>query len=234
MAECQSVRCTDDVIKAMLTENTGTHFLDSGDAYGRHWEENNKTPPWEKDRIQVANDYVVMNVYHWLTGDRGLMRTKEIEERESEFYEWANSEKDGEAWLTCMRDYANRNMTAGGPYGQDPQGDPITVNTYSHEYGSLTQVIQFVTWYEGNEAYALLQIHQGADIRGGYTKPRLFKFGDVYEPMGLLPHEFGFHCHDCGWDEMESCLAYSSLSDLTNPEENTVECPECESEVFIG
>ena len=31
---------TEQVIYNMLTENTGTHFLDSGMANGRHWQKN--------------------------------------------------------------------------------------------------------------------------------------------------------------------------------------------------
>ena len=33
-------RTTAEVIADMLRENTGKHFLDSGGAYGRHWERN--------------------------------------------------------------------------------------------------------------------------------------------------------------------------------------------------
>ena len=31
---------TKEVLKEMLTENTGIHLLDSGGVYGRHWERN--------------------------------------------------------------------------------------------------------------------------------------------------------------------------------------------------
>ena len=30
------------VVYSMITENTGRHMLDSGGAYGRHWERNQK------------------------------------------------------------------------------------------------------------------------------------------------------------------------------------------------
>ena len=30
----------ENVIASMMTENTGTHFLDSGGAYGRNWQRN--------------------------------------------------------------------------------------------------------------------------------------------------------------------------------------------------
>src|SRR5690606_23393942 len=31
---------TEEVLASMLKENTGTHMLDSGGAYGRHWQRN--------------------------------------------------------------------------------------------------------------------------------------------------------------------------------------------------
>ena len=35
-------KTTEQVIYEMLTESTGTHFLDSGGATGRHWQQNQK------------------------------------------------------------------------------------------------------------------------------------------------------------------------------------------------
>lgn len=37
-----------EIIKNMMCENTGKNLLDSGDAYGRHYEENQKK--WYHDR----------------------------------------------------------------------------------------------------------------------------------------------------------------------------------------
>jgi hypothetical protein len=35
-------KTTEQAIYEMLTESTGTHFLDSGGATGRHWQQNQK------------------------------------------------------------------------------------------------------------------------------------------------------------------------------------------------
>ena len=69
----------------------------------------------------------------------------------------------------------------GGIYGD---GEPVVVNSYNEE-NMLSQDIQYVyfTWNENSryghrrsgEAYVVLQIHGGADIRGGYSKPHVFK-----------------------------------------------------------
>lgn len=232
--ETCGVEKVEAVIKSMLTENTGRHFLDSGDHYGRHHEENNRTPPWEKDRLQVDDDYVIMNVYHYLCeSDRGLERDGEVCEREREFYRLGA--RDDGSWLNCMEAYAKRHTTEGSRTRHLGvlQEEFYTVNTYNHEFGTPSQTLQFTIWTEGDDQYILLQIHQGADVRGGYTKPRLFRFGDVYEATGMIPGEYQFYCYDCQWGEAESVLDHDVLRNMTVPDRNMVECPECGSEVSV-
>jgi len=58
------------IIVKMLKENTGRSFLDSGDFYGRHWEQNqnrdfNKEPEaWLE--VWDGQPIVTINVYHFL------------------------------------------------------------------------------------------------------------------------------------------------------------------------
>ena len=72
--------------------------------------------------------------------------------------------------------------SATGIYGD---GEPVTVNSYNEE-NLLDQTILF-TYFElrsgpgrgGNlGSYVVLQIHGGCDVRGGYTKPRVFVVDD--------------------------------------------------------
>jgi hypothetical protein len=56
-----------------------------------------------------------------------------------------------------------------GPYRESP----ITNNTYNGE-DMLSQVIQFTYFRWNGEYYVVLMVHGGADIRGGYTTPRVF------------------------------------------------------------
>jgi hypothetical protein len=39
----------------------------------------------------------------------------------------------------------------------------------------LDQTLQYVTFQLNNVGYVALQIHGGADVRGGYTAPRVFE-----------------------------------------------------------
>jgi hypothetical protein len=61
---------TDEVLLAMLTENTGKHFLDSGGAYGRHWQQNQTRNIEEEEPTLVRFDRgeieVTHRLYHWL------------------------------------------------------------------------------------------------------------------------------------------------------------------------
>lgn len=206
----------EDTVKKMLTENTGRHFLDSGSAYGRHHEENAKNPPWEDPCIQVSSDYIVKNVYHHMT--EALDRDSDCVEMEERFYEWA--EDRDTSWLADMGEWAKK-------------GDGETVgsfNTYNSEFGSLTQCIQFVGFedYHG-DSYVIVSVHGGCDIRGGYTKPRIFKG----HWMELMTHEFNFWCPDCDLEEFESTIDYDRLVDMMDAEKNAVICDECGSEMHV-
>lgn len=57
-----------------------------------------------------------------------------------------------------------------GLYGED---SPVGENTANRET-SLSQVLQFTLFTTRSESFVLLQIHGGADYRGGYTRPRVF------------------------------------------------------------
>jgi hypothetical protein len=228
-----------EVVKEQLTENTGTHFLDSGSAYGRNWEENQENPPWEKPRIQVRSSYVVKNVYHHLT--ENLERDEETVALEAALYAYGrNGPGEGDAWLTVMEDFADfLEHASPGDFeslGMGPElaeiayaatldldmSEPnMTTNTYNHEFGDLTQIIQFVQLGGPYGEIAFVQVHGGCDVRGGYTGPRVYRVWD-----SLLPMEFWFHCEDCGKDEAES-VAFGTEFPEYHPDENELRCDEC-------
>jgi len=58
----------------MLTENTGRHMLDSGSAYGRHWERNQKVPI----EIFKAQEPVYYRAKCYREGDLEMNVTKSL------------------------------------------------------------------------------------------------------------------------------------------------------------
>lgn len=55
----------------------------------------------------------------------------------------------------------------------------MTINTYNGE-DLLSQTLQYVYFRCDGTDYVALQIHGGADVRGGYTEPVVFETSDDY------------------------------------------------------
>jgi hypothetical protein len=163
-----------NTIANMLTENTGTHFLDSGGTNGRAWQRNQGRKFDAEPLATLDFKYgieVTLNVYHWLA-DR-LTLSKSMDQKFRRFC--ARAEHKDEScfalvglWLEYLGKGENR------PRGIYNDENPVTVNTYNGE-DLLSQVIQFTYFVLDFQAYVVLSIHGGADVRGGYTRPRVFE-----------------------------------------------------------
>lgn len=161
---------TNDIIASMLTENTGRALCDSGDIYGRHWQRNQGRIFASEEAATLDFRYgidVTLNVYHWLSD-----RLEYDPDMDAKFQSFLSDNDMG--WLEAMeafpRHLAADGSEIGGIYGED---DPVTVNTYNGE-DLLSQIIQYVYFTVNDDIFVALQIHNGADVRGGYTAPRIF------------------------------------------------------------
>jgi hypothetical protein len=118
---------------------------------------------------------------------------------------------EGESWLSCME------MLFGG----------ATVNTYNHEH-IVDQVLQFAGFSLEHVGYVdqrdprpedhefqlgerivqavedihgdfvALQIHNGCDVRGGYTSPTVFRATHGVDYLIMSPGT-DVSCTECGW-----------------------------------
>jgi len=190
-----------ETIAQMLTQNTGTHFLDSGGANGRAWQQNagKVVADFEAQPSATAEIYVrewqgklvaevlpCVNIFHLLTG--GAL---ELDDLCHEFNAMPADDWDGDyngvslegsEWLEA-RGFAMCKESRGGwntynwnaAHSQVMQGNELTLEG---EYGE--------------EKYLLLQIHGGADVRGGYTDARLFKLADHAEFYNVVSEDCGF------------------------------------------
>lgn len=187
-------------IAAMLTQNTGIHMLDSGGAYGRNWQRNAgmtcedfDAQPAATLEIDIRNwqdkphvDAVLtVNIWHKLTS--GILELDEVcrDFNALDVDDWGSVlngvSNSGEEWL-ADRGFAWDDHNSG-------------FNTYNWD-NNFSQVIQgnFITLdgEYGEEKYVLLQIHGGADVRGGYTDAKLFKLCDHAEEYDLFRDDCGF------------------------------------------
>jgi hypothetical protein len=172
------------LIFEMLTANTGTHFLDSGGANGRMWQRNAKKSLKDFERepsatleIEHCKDGQIfcnptVSVFHRLT------QTLDLDSVCEEF----NSQPVGD-WGDDYYGVSN----AGATWIKDRFEDVgNSFNTYNWT-ANLSQVLQGqeLKHLETGDTYLLLQVHGGADVRGGYTDARLFKVpsGDVHNVL---------------------------------------------------
>lgn len=188
---------TEEMVAQMLRTNTGRHMLDSGGAYGRHWERNQERDFASEPESTIeaychngeAEILVTHNIYHWLNA-----AVTYDEEWDEKFHEFAEREEVSDLpWLRVAKAwpghlYEHEGLTVAGIYGE---GSGFTVNTYNGE-DLLSQVLQYVYfevaeeryWYD--DGFVVLQIHNGCDVRGGYTEPHVFRGG----PDGDCPTIF--------------------------------------------
>jgi hypothetical protein len=165
---------TKELIFSMLIENTGSHMLDSGGAYGRAWERNQgKTiEDFEREpeeRIVWTGNYLErsVSVFHYLS----QLDTDALcdDFNSMPCLDWdavADVYGVSEAQWNWLREFRDVKVTQ-------------TFNTYNGE-SDLSQILQGSWLTIDDEQYLLLQIHGGCDARGGYTDAKLFKPREEY------------------------------------------------------
>ena len=170
------------LVYGMLTENTGKHMLDSGFSEGRGWQKNqNKTIEDFNDEDEEIYEfdyergdvYRTVSVFHYLTNNLELDDyCDEFNRLQEESDDW---EADCDAYGVSKSAYAHISEN----YGVDIER---SWNTYNGD-SDLSQILQGANLTIDADDYVLIQIHNGADARGGYTDAKLFKceYGMIHE-----------------------------------------------------
>jgi hypothetical protein len=166
---------TQQIVNAMLVENTGRSLCDSGDFYGRNYDINQKSGLPTVPRSLLDFKYNSISVVHrlaaWLPA---MLEYNPMIQRK--FTRFANRpENKDSCWLEVMQAYC-QHVEGKGIYGD---GDSFVVNSYNGE-DLLSQTIQYCYWTDDDGAHVLLQVHGGCDVRGGYTAPKAFDVGGEY------------------------------------------------------
>ena len=168
---------TNEIIYQMLTESTGKNMLDSGGEDNRRWQINQKKSieDFENEPYLILLDqdsdypYFLKSTYHHLVDSCTYLPNNNqhlAEWIEQDKYHWADN-PEGRS-LDCMYDIEQ--------YMKEKyELEPRIINTYNGE-SSLTQTLQFISLGDTYESDIIaLSIHNGADVRGGYTDYKIFK-----------------------------------------------------------
>ena len=172
------------LIESMLKENTGIHFMDSGGGSGRAWQRNEK-------RDFAKDPQVKLDIREWTDSD-GKERI------DSGFsvstYHYLCSMLALDAACKKFNKMKCENWDSELAYGLSTKGEEFlndvgaeigkALNTYNWDC-PLDQVLQFSPLTINADEYVLLQIHGGADVRGGYTDAKLFTFKHYSNPQGF-------------------------------------------------
>lgn len=195
---------TENLIYKMLTENTGSHMLDSGGAYGRNWQRNQKMkiqdfkkrPPAVLELSMRDNGdidtSICVDLFHKLnkisTLDNWCEKFNRIKTDKWDGEKYYGTSAKQEQWL-------ERNNFTDNEKGGDG------FNTYNFE-NNFSQVLQGNFLRHDMDYYVLLQIHGGCDVRGGYTDAKLFLLDTSYqEHWNLLRDDCSFSVKNPDIDE---------------------------------
>jgi hypothetical protein len=173
---------TKQLVYKMLTENTGKHFLDSGGTDGRMWQRNQtKTLKDFEDEDEERYEFDwrygeimrTVSVFHFLTNNL------EIDDICEEFN---RLQDENDNWDAVCNLYG----VSTEAYEMLDELHDIEIerswNTYNGD-SDLSQILQGADLTINDEQYVLIQVHGGADARGGYTDAKLFKRGDHCDYM---------------------------------------------------
>ncbi len=204
-----------ELVYSMLTENTGTHFLDSGGTDGRMWQRNggkclqdfeDEQPESYQYDPKYNEIYRNVSVYHYLT------HNLEIDNICFRFNNLNTEPKDWDADTnTDVYIYGVSNKAWGYLSCEYDVEVQRSWNTYNGE-SDLSQILQGANLIINDEHYILIQIHGGADARGGYTDAKLFKCGDHMD--GMI-HEYLREYQD-NYEMLEELEYINEMSDYWN------------------
>lgn len=167
-------------IWAMLSENTGAHFLDSGGAYGRVWERNQKcgleaafAEPAAKAEF-YHNEHgmdvtITLSTLHYLDD-----AARYLPQRTSGFLRFANSMPD-DPWEEVIGAYTRM------------KGWKELWSEYTYSVDNLLSQDVIVVCVEdkcGDYLY-IIRSHNGCDARSGFSSPKFFEPREQFEEYSI-------------------------------------------------
>jgi hypothetical protein len=175
-------------LQKLCRTNTGRHFLDSGDHYGRKYEQPIPSEPYsyEINAEDGAIESIHISLAHHLNN---VLHKGEISEKLNklfaEYLETADNSDWGADIDSFMELQGYENKGSDNTYNCD---NDLDQNLLYHMY--LPKDC-YDDMYYSDKVIIAIRPHCGCDIRGGYPQPVLYEFAD--EPARLVNYSIGFH-----------------------------------------
>jgi hypothetical protein len=213
---------TADKLAEMFTENTGTHMLDSGGTNGRQWQRlagMTSADFLARPRLEIDEYGMSRDMWHLLNDC-----LEYAPHLDAAWQQW-DSERPGLYWSESLELWLDElNVPLDGQFYDDGRW---TINTYNLD-NMINGTFQATKFGINGTQYIALQIHGGADVRGGYTKPVIFG-GDI-ETLFCSIDTLSVSCSECDFDA-DYCANRLDNSSVDIPEDwqPVTGCPECKS-----
>lgn len=232
------------IFDEILTEPITRYLGDSGGAYGYMYEKNRENGIlkgyqecdfYRDDENKECELYPTVPLYdflkyncletHWSDSIQEMIENKAKENNIDMYNIWEIEE-------ICQDLFNDTGIT-----------DIKWENTYNYD-NKLSQIIQFLTFnYEGLD-YVLLQIHNGCDVRSGYTYPQVFELNDIeYFFMGINDCSIECECSNMSLT-MYDCNEYNDIDGDINEHDiyertyvdndGKLRCKECNAIIKSG
>jgi hypothetical protein len=198
------------LVYKLLTQNTGVHMCDSGGSDNRGWQRNQKKTIQDfmnEDEESYQFDfkyneiYRNVSVFHYLSG-------LELDDICEKFNRRQGADWDGNVGQLDDT-YGVSNRASEWLQSNYELQVEYTFNTYNGD-SDLSQILQGSRLLINDETYYLIQIHNGADARGGYTDAKLFKTAHYSEGI----HEYLWEYKHSS--EVEEDLREGYISSMTD------------------
>lgn len=169
-------------IAKAFRHNTGKHFLDSGDYYGRHYEK----PPITEETPLVSIDTWKTEVTATIDTARFLAEVCDVDsELQEQFDDWVALEENSElSWFEAGEKFATEvlgltQLARDNTYnGENDLSQNYVWEVYGEDDGD---------WIYNDDALMVVYAHTGCDVRGGYAYPLFLRHqGDYSIPMDLV------------------------------------------------
>jgi len=187
---------TEQVIFDMLTENTGVHMMDSGGDDGRMWQRNAKktlddfrSEPFATIDPKYGDSSI--SLFHYMN------QYLDFDEELTKHFEEFATQLPEEPWLEIIEEWLD--VLSVEPEGEFYSDARWNFNTYNFDLWWVNQTLQGSFFGMNGKDFLIVQVHGGADVRGGYTKPKVFalKSWSGKDEFVLSAADMCFTCPKC-------------------------------------
>lgn len=175
---------TRQAVEAMLKWNTGRHMLDSGGYGNRGWERLQGVDLMKRPEAILDEFSYSQDLFHY------LIERVHFNQEAQEFFDKLDFENPDLTYTELLKKLYDTDVIIHNVSGLTANED----NTLSQEFIWHSVEVKLPHW-DDYEEMTIIQTHNGADIRGGYSKP--FFFSTPYEEVLHDINRAYVYCDTC-------------------------------------